>query len=604
MVRGGVSTSSACPVPLTPLMSCRIRWVVLELETFFPKSAKHGGSLAFMVLQRRLRELEDSRAPAIDRLILAYDQIYANAMGDPDEIERKAMVKCALKLVLCSFRPLTTLELTFLVKQDLQARAAEMGSNDTLDIFDISDKEILQACSNFIIETPSKIVKLAHLSVRQYFEEAFQDAAKRGREHFVKNEVDEFSVPQQHHQAALSCLCTGGPTLEIADVMDLMFYARKFWSIHARNAATSARLGVSVARVAQLEHNADDSDEDTDDPFDPVAAPASVHLVRLIASKARLDETNLLGDTPLHTAIRDCLEQDVQVLLRVDTLFGRPSSLVELKNGVGQQALHFAASRGYGTIFRILLLAGADIEGKNSLGLTPLHVAVLYGKDDIIKAAIEAGAKLSAHDKTGATPLHVAAFCNPGASRLLIEAGADREAEDGEGYTLDQVEVYGEYWQKKMLQDEHPVPVNNGQERNTVTGLYAFPRDPDMETLLERPRISIETAVDCQYCDVEKWLEGSRRGRTHAHCPSVDLLKESAGSGCPLCREIHKTILALDEKLSILDTGPPDIQIKVSLAIDSVQSSAKRDLLVVLVKGVKCAELEFCISRDGEFDST
>jgi len=556
--------------------------VDLELDIFFPKSPRQGRLL--LDLPRRVRELEESRAPAVERLILAYDQIYADAMGHPDEIDRRVLVKVTMKMVLCSFRPLTTTELTALVKLRLFAHARERASDDIEGVALVSSKDILQACSNFISEMSrgeSKIVKLAHLSVRQYFEDAFPDTSTRGREHFYGNDKDEFSVPQQHLEAAISCIgladvASDDLVPEFADSRDaLLSYSNKFWAIHSRNAANSPSLEAAI--VCQS----------SSDDFSG--------LQKLVASKARLEEANTMGDTPLHIAVLSGDGRQVQLLLNTDSLFKRKSSLIGLKNREGQQPLHLAASRGSDASFRILLLAGADIKALDNLGLSPLHLAVLHGENGIIKAAVESTVTLDARDKTGGTALHLAAFGNPGAYRLLLKGGASLTAQTDDGLTPSQVAVYGEYWQRKMLQQESTTPVavaleaSEPQSHPVSTGLVG----------MNRPRIVIESNLGCRYCDVETWLEKSRRGDTHAHSPSIDQLGKSAKNGCSLCKEIHQAVLVLDKKFGILDAVSAEIHVKATLAIDSPPNSNQRDALLVFVGNTLCAELEFCISKAG-----
>ena len=558
---------------------------MLELEIFFPPFRRQGPS--FFDFGTRVERLEKSRAPAIERLIFAYDQIYADAMGDPDDTIRQFLVKSTLKLALCSFRSFTTQELTFLVTIDLLAQATKSGNNAALDVSLVSERAILQMCSNFVIETtsgPTKIVKLAHLSVRQYLEEAFQNVWKRRGEHFTGNAGDEYAIPQQHLHAALSCLHLLNdrhPSLEaeFGSVRDgLLPYARRFWSIHTRNASGSPDLDLAISRTRG----------ETQDPF----SGKLEEVYSLIASKSPLGEPDAMGNTPLHAAILDGHIERVVLLLSVDMVFGGKSPLVQSQTRGGHSPLHIAASRGFDLIFRTLLRAGADIQAKDKLGLTALHLAVLYGENDIIRTAAEAGVGLDAPDQTGGTPLHTAAFCNPGAYQLLVDSGADREVLNSERYTPSQVKMYGEYWQRKMLGATSPTPIDTSNRTETAP-------NPSWKHSFQRPRIVIETRMDCRYCDIERWLEGSRNGATYAHCSSVYELQMSAEKGCHLCGEIKRAVLALGQEQVIFDIDAADIKVGAFLTVDRPRHSAGQDLLVCWVNGVKCLELEFCISESG-----
>ena len=83
------------------------RWVVLEVDIFLPRSSRQGRRQQVRDIERRLVAVETSNAPAVDRLFDSYEQIYEYALGMDDEIDRRALVKTAIKWVLCAFQTLT-----------------------------------------------------------------------------------------------------------------------------------------------------------------------------------------------------------------------------------------------------------------------------------------------------------------------------------------------------------------------------------------------------------------------------------------------------------------------------------------------------------------
>jgi hypothetical protein len=80
-----------------------------------------------------------------------------------------------------------------------------------------------------------------------------------------------------------------------------------------------------------------------------------------------------------------------------------------------------------------LLGEGADVRGHNKYG-TALHTAALWNRDGFVHALIEAGADVEAKDENGYTPLLVSVGRGrPEVTRVLIAHGASVEARLPEG---------------------------------------------------------------------------------------------------------------------------------------------------------------------------
>ena len=75
----------------------------------------------------------------------------------------------------------------------------------------------------------------------------------------------------------------------------------------------------------------------------------------------------------------------------------------------GSTALVSAATRGYLTIVKGLLDAGADMDKANNRGETPLYGAAWEGHTEVVQALVDAGADMDKADDEGRTPLHGAA---------------------------------------------------------------------------------------------------------------------------------------------------------------------------------------------------
>jgi ankyrin repeat protein len=100
---------------------------------------------------------------------------------------------------------------------------------------------------------------------------------------------------------------------------------------------------------------------------------------------------------------------------------------VNLAQGDGMTALHWAGRRGATDIARLLLDAGADVTAATRLGrYTPLHLAAQEGSDGVIALLLARGADASAATTTGAVALHFAAAAGSvDAISMLLERGAN-----------------------------------------------------------------------------------------------------------------------------------------------------------------------------------
>ncbi len=153
-----------------------------------------------------------------------------------------------------------------------------------------------------------------------------------------------------------------------------------------------------------------------------------MNLVGLVCATALL-----LGATPLarvggspvaDAAMRDDVAAVRELLLQ--------KTDVQLAQGDGMTALHWAAERGNPDIAALLLAAGANPRAETRIGrYTPLHIAAKGGYAAVVRQLVAAKADVGALTTTGAAPLHFAAAAGQAeAIAILLNAGASVNARE------------------------------------------------------------------------------------------------------------------------------------------------------------------------------
>ena len=82
---------------------------------------------------------------------------------------------------------------------------------------------------------------------------------------------------------------------------------------------------------------------------------------------------------------------------------------VDIRNAVGQTALHCASRNGHHAVVKQLLYSGADVNAKDDNCQTALHGAAGHGYEVIIGTLLDSGADVFAEDLDGSTAARFAA---------------------------------------------------------------------------------------------------------------------------------------------------------------------------------------------------
>ncbi len=106
---------------------------------------------------------------------------------------------------------------------------------------------------------------------------------------------------------------------------------------------------------------------------------------------------------------------------------------VNLPQGDGATALHWAAHRNDLDAATLLIEAGADVDAANGLGATPLWLAAINGSASMVERLLESGANPNVSLEMGETPLMTAARSGSLETiARLLEHGADINAAEHE----------------------------------------------------------------------------------------------------------------------------------------------------------------------------
>lgn len=144
----------------------------------------------------------------------------------------------------------------------------------------------------------------------------------------------------------------------------------------------------------------------------------------------------------------DAVNEDGLTALMIATYYGyydtvallcQSGAMIDVQNNEGYTALMYAAGQGWTDIIILLLNYEADVNLRSLNGWTALLFAVAYDQCDQCQAVIcliDAGANLDAQDDEGYTGLMIASNFNlESIVELLCKAGADLHIVDHHGYT-------------------------------------------------------------------------------------------------------------------------------------------------------------------------
>uniref|UniRef100_UPI0037E827F7 ankyrin repeat domain-containing protein 50 n=1 Tax=Semicossyphus pulcher TaxID=241346 RepID=UPI0037E827F7 len=158
----------------------------------------------------------------------------------------------------------------------------------------------------------------------------------------------------------------------------------------------------------------------------------------LLTNGSNLLDNDVHGQTPLTLASRQGHVRVLSVILEW-AKSQEPETAVRMMEHVdneGWTALRSAAWGGHSEAVKLLLDAGADVDGCDSEGRTALRAAAWGGHEEIVLTLLDYGAQVDKADSKGRTPLIAAAYMgHHEAVEILLDHNAKVELADGDGRT-------------------------------------------------------------------------------------------------------------------------------------------------------------------------
>ncbi len=164
---------------------------------------------------------------------------------------------------------------------------------------------------------------------------------------------------------------------------------------------------------------------------------------------------------------------------RVAALLAADPGLVAAKaqNDTEDLPLHTAATAGHVEIARLLLDAGADVDGPDIDRSTPLDVAALRSQPEMVDFLIARGADVNHQDNNGACPLSFAASARQTEIvRALVAAGAKLDYHTPQGTTFLHSAAGSGLMELVELALEHGVAIDAADEQGETPLHWAAAR--------------------------------------------------------------------------------------------------------------------------------
>ncbi len=248
--------------------------------------------------------------------------------------------------------------------------------------------------------------------------------------------------------------------------------------------------------------------------------------------------------------------------------------------------LHIAAKNGQAEVTKILIQAGADINGKDS-GMSPLYIAAKKGHVEVVRTLLESNADIEAKNRDGnfdhfdlyRTALHAAAEgCHGEIIEMLIKANANIETRDSNRNTPLILACGGNYM-GKIIAIKKLIDAGADVEARNEMG-----KSP-LHALAENFYFKYSTRSTQEGVEVIQWLVDAGA--------AVDA--KSCGDGWqPLHMAAQQGNVAMVEKLIELGADPWAETYKHRLVPLSLVKASDKETRKILLNAMKEQVIERC----------
>lgn len=281
----------------------------------------------------------------------------------------------ALAWIICSTRPITTLELQHALA--VEVKKHELDEGNLLQI-----KDLVSLCSGLVtIDEESDIIRLVHYTTQEYFERTQRDWFPE-----AESSITAICVTYLSFDAFEAGACaTKWEYTERLRLYPLFNYAAQNWGYHAQRS--------QILRG-----------EDIDFLESRMKAQAAAQPLFKSWSFAKNLET-LAGMTGLHLAAYFGVSEAVHCLLHYE-------SDMNSRDGSGKTPLIYAAENGHKNVAELFIATGqVRLDAKDYRDRTPLFLAAKNGHTAVVKLLIATGlVNINAEEiYSNQTPLSIAA---------------------------------------------------------------------------------------------------------------------------------------------------------------------------------------------------